>query len=243
MSNDESFPQKLKADLAYKGVDVSLNTPMSEEELTKVRESLNTEANMKARFEYLDAQTRENLAEEATVQASYHHSKEQDVKEDRAKIEASAAEERKVKLDPLELLRQVEQMRKEGFDESTIRAAFNEVMEAQTGNFRRPIRRVLKSEGMIAMLSPQEMNKHYTNLVYPPKGEETDSAMDERIRLILERMEQTKDFKVEYKKPTIKNYIFRAILFVVRRPLQFTINFLHAYRTAKYQTKNGVYRK
>lgn len=197
-----------------------------------------------ARFEQLNAQSKKAAEEDARITASYHHSKEADRKADRAQIEASASEDRKIpKLDPLELIRQVEKMRKDGFDEGTIRAAFNEVMEQLTGNFRRPIRRVLKSEGMIRTLSQDEVNKLYTDHY---KGiTQDDPEVDSRVYIILDALEKSKQASnkiLEYEKPTIKNYLFRGILAVVKGPLTFVINFLTAYKTAKYQSKHGVNR-
>lgn len=200
------------------------------------------EANMKARFEQLDAQSRESQAQEASVKASYHHSSEQDTKDVRAMMEASAEKERenaKPKLDPLELIRQLAKMREEGFDEATIRAAFDEVMGELTGNFRRPMRRILKSEGMVATLSQPEINKLYTDRYKDIVDEANPTA-----KMILDAMEKSREASeriLEYRKPSLKNYLFRAVLFVIRRPLQFAINFLSAYRTAKYRSKNGYY--
>lgn len=189
------------------------------------------EANLEKRAETQGALQREEAAVEASVKASYHHDQVAVDKAISDAVSASAEKERKAAstLDPLELIRQVQKMRDEGFDEATIRAAFQEVMGELTGQFRRPMRRVLKSEGMSKMLSQDEMNRHYEKLTYGRDGE-TDEQMDERIKLILERIEQTKDFKVEVKKPTLKNYLYRAAYFVLRRPLQFMIAFLTALR-------------
>lgn len=211
-----------------------------------IQKAKDLDAQMTARFQQLDAQTRESLAQEATVKASYHHSSVQDQKDSQAAIQASAEKERKglPRLDPLDMIREVHKMREEGFSEEVIRAAFNEVMDQQLGKPRRSMRRVVKSEGMIAMMSPGDELDYY-------KKRELDMRHngrfnDEELNAILEAIELSKQASnriIQYEKPTIKNYIFRGLLKVFGGPLQFAINFLTAYRSAKYQTKNGVYRK
>lgn len=190
-----------------------------------------TKVDLSDRFAYLNEQAAKMRAERDAYNAKYKdidQGRADEAKSDRELVEAAANAERKAsqKLDPLELIRQVQKMREEGFDEATIRAAFNEVMGELTGNFRRPMRRVLKGEGMSKMLTQEEMNRFYEKKVYGQKDGETDAEMDDRIAMISQRIEDTKDFKVEYKKPTLKNYLYRALYAVLRRPLQFLIRLL-----------------
>lgn len=191
-------------------------------------------ADLTKRFAELDVIQQKQREEEARIKASYHDDKAAEDKAEKARVEADAEKERAVpKLDPLELIRQLQKMREEGFDEATIRAAFSEVMGELTGSFRQPLRRVIKSEGMAKMLTQEEMNKHYAGLVYPANKEESDVEMDERIRIILDRIEQTKNLKIEVRKPTLKNYLYRAAYFVLRRPLQFLISVLSTVRNSR----------
>jgi len=199
---------------------------MSDEELKQKSE---VEANFKARIEYLNALASEASEKEAKLKASYHHSKEADIKADRAQSEASAEEERKDKprLDPIELIRQLEKMRKEGFDEATIRAAFSEVMDNQVGHFRLPLRRVLKSDTMTKMPTQEEINKMYTDRY---KGVIDTEVNDPSLQAIVSTIGDTEKQMVKLANPTLKQRVYRVAYFLLRPPLRFMIAFLTALR-------------
>lgn len=187
------------------------------------------------RFAHLNEQAKKAAAERAEFAASYREVDAGNKEDAKAHVEAVNAEaevQRRPKLDPLELIRQLDIMRKEGVDDGTIRAAFEEIMNERQG-IRRQSRRVVRSEGMVKMLSQDEMNRHYAGLVYGKKDGETDDAMDERVKLILDRMEQTKHLKLEVQKPTIKMYAYRVAYFLLRHPLQFAISVLTKIRKAR----------
>ncbi len=174
------------------------------------------EEQLKERFKHLDEQGKPALEKEQAIRKSYHHSLVEEVKTDRANVEASAAEERKAaRLDPLELIRQLEQMRKEGFSDDIIRAAFAEVMERQTGNYRRPLKRILRSEGMIEIPAQADINKMYEDR-YKGIDNETTS---ESVKLILDAIENSAKMRANPVRPPIRirvaSYLVRKVLAVM----------------------------
>lgn len=136
------------------------------------------------RFAYLKEQAKVQVEKEKSFKDSYHYKELDSIADAKAMKEsilAAAIEERKAcNIDPLEMIKQIEIMRKEGFDESTIRAAFNDVMAEQSGTFRRPLRRVLKSENMTPMPSQEEINKMYFDRHGVKDGDIKDVKTDEK---------------------------------------------------------------
>lgn len=184
----------------------------------------NTEEALKDRFAHLNDQKLTQERGKLDLKLSYHHSKEEDNKADKARVLENAAEERKSKLDPLELIRQLDKMREEGFDENVIRAAFDEVMAQHTGNFRRPLRRVLKSDNMTLMPTQAEINKMYEDRY---KGIVDIGVNDPSIKAIVDSID-LESRKPVVVKPTFKMYLYRVAYFILRRPLRFAIAFLKA---------------
>lgn len=116
-------------------------------------------------------------------------------------------------------------MRQDGFDEATIRAAFEEVMGNSDGSFRKPLRRVLKTDSMQAMPTQAEINKMYEDRY---AGVVDTEVADKSVAMILERMKQTKELKLSAQKPTLRQRLYRIAFFFLRRPLRFGIAFLKA---------------
>lgn len=223
--SEDSFPAKLKADLAAKGVDVSLDTPMSEEELAKVRDSI-ANADLKDRFKHLDEQAAKMKADHETLVKSYHHSKEDDLKADRAGAAERAQEERKpAVLDPLELMRQVQIMREEGVSDDVIRAAFQEVMEGLSGKSTRDHRRITRTEGMTKMLTQPEINALYEDR-HKKVLEMTTLHPD--MNLLIQAVKDGLKAREQAARPTFKNYAYRVAKFFIAPILQGLIYVLNA---------------
>src|ERR1700722_14582930 len=67
----------------------------------------------------------------------------------------------KAHLDPYVLFKQIDALREEGVPEEVIRAAFDEFMQEHSGNFRVPMKRILKTKESLPTMSQVEINAIY----------------------------------------------------------------------------------
>lgn len=216
---------------------------------------------VKERFAQLDAQAKEAARKRAEFYASYHHDRNADRKADLERVQREAEAERRRAYSDLDedgLRKKFARTNPESVEDKAMLVALSEVIDEMNGKFRRPARRVLKSEGMRPMLTPDEVNSLYLKQVRPSTDTTVslDTPIQERdatiskINAILDlmeqkRLEQEAREKLPQPKPrtTLKQYFFRSVLFVLRHPLNFAIRFMTAYRQTKYQYKNGTYRR
>lgn len=205
-----------------------------------------SDSQLKERFQYLEEQMKQAKERYEAFIKSYHH-KNSDIIAEANKVFERAEEERRVKFDPIELIKEIEKMREEGVDEATIRAAFNEGMNEARGAFRIPLKRILKTPDSTPMPSQEDINKMYLERY---KGIVDDESVNspniaELVAGIRASEEARKKLEEQMKsqKVTVKMYLYRAAYFVLRRPLQFVINFLTAYRQAKHNASNQIYRR
>lgn len=124
-----------------------------------------------------------------------------------------------LRLDPLELIKQVQKMREEGLDEVTIRTAFNDVLAQLQGNSRGPARRVLNTVDSVPMPTQEEINKMYGDRY---KGIETE-VTDPTVKLVIERLEESERARKELANIPKLNIRAKVKVFVVKKLLQFTI--------------------
>lgn len=206
-----------------------------------------SDSQLKERFQYLEEQMKAAKDRYEAFIASYHANGSDLAKVANEAVSQRAEEERRLKLDPIELIKEIEKMREEGVDEATIRAAFNEGMNEARGAFRIPLRRILKTPESAPMPSQEDINKmyleRYKGIVEDESGNSPNIA--ELVAGIRKSEETRKQLEEQLKsqKPTVKMYLYRAAYFVLRRPLQFVINFLVAYRQAKNNASNQIYRR
>jgi len=65
-------------------------------------------------------------------------------------------------LDPYILFTQIEDMRKEGVEEETIREAFNQFMESRSGTSRKAVNSMKRTPDSVPMPTQDDINKMYT---------------------------------------------------------------------------------
>lgn len=199
-----------------------------------------SDSQLKERFQYLEEQMKQAKDRYEAFIASYHANSADLAKSANEAVSQRAEEERRLKLDPIELIKEIEKMREEGVDEATIRAAFNEGMNEARGAFRIPLKRILKTPDSIPVPAQEDINKmyleRYKGIVDDESGNSPNIA--ELVAGIRASEEARKKIEEQMKnqKVTVKMYLYRAAYFVLRRPLQFVINFLTAYRDASNQT-------
>lgn len=95
----------------------------------------------------------------------------------------------KLSIDPIKLFDQLEQLRKEGVDEATIRTAFADYMSKHTGNSRQAKNVMKRHIGSLPMPSQADINKMYEDR-YKDIVNETTSP---QTVLVLEALENAKN--------------------------------------------------
>lgn len=206
-----------------------------------------SDSQFKERSQYLEEQKKAAKERHEAFINSYHGKAEELAKAANEAVSQRAEEERRLKLDPIELIKEIEKMREEGVDEATIRAAFNEGMNEARGAFRIPLKRILKTPDSTPMPSQEDINKMYLERYKGIVDDESGNSpnITELVAGIRASEEARKKLEEQMKsqKVTVKMYLYRAAYFVLRRPLQFVINFLTAYRQAKHNASNQIYRR
>lgn len=120
----------------------------------------------------------------------------------------------KLKVDPLVLFKQIEEMRKEGVAEEVIREAFVQFMEQYQGNVRKVPRTVRRTVDSVPMPTQAEINKMYEDRY---KGI-TDEDNNPQVALVLEALETSKsqrELAKKYKVPLktrVARYLVRHLI-------------------------------
>jgi hypothetical protein len=89
-------------------------------------------------------------------------------------------------LDPYILFTQIEDMRKEGVDEDTIREAFNQFMASRMGTSRKAVSSMKRTPDSVPMPTQEEINKMYTEKAV---GKE---ILSQDMETILEELENSR---------------------------------------------------
>lgn len=131
---------------------------------------------------------------------------------------ASAEQLKNLAIDPLVLFQQVEQLRKDGVDDATIREAFAQFMEQYQNTSRRAVNSMKRHRDSQAMPSQDEINKMYEDRY---KGI-LDESNDPMVKVVLEAMENSnKAVAVSKVKTPLRR---RIAVFIAIRLLGVTIS-------------------
>ena len=114
-----------------------------------------------------------------------------DTNDGAVKLTEAAPEEKKIKLDPYIMLKEIQQMREEGMDEETIRDAFNQLMEEYKGNARRPQVTQRNSADKMPMMTQADINKMYEDALA-----KTKNVMSDDMLLLMEELERAQSAKM-----------------------------------------------
>jgi hypothetical protein len=120
----------------------------------------------------------------------------------------------KMRIDPAVLLNQLQELRKEGVDESTIRAALNEAMEAAQGEPRKARNSMKAHRDAPKMPSQEEMNQIYVRRY--AHGIDDNEIQNETVSAIVKAIDEARKRRVAVK-PALR---VRIATYFVRKALQ-----------------------
>lgn len=120
----------------------------------------------------------------------------------------------KMRIDPAMLLNQLQELRKEGVDESTIRAALNEAMEAAQGEPRKARNSMKAHRDAPRMPSQEEMNQIYVRRY--AHGIDDSEIQNETVSAIVKAIDEARKRQV-YVRPPLR---VRVAAYLVRKALQ-----------------------
>ena len=121
-------------------------------------------------------------------------------------------------LDPYLLFTQIEEMKKDGVEESVIREAFNQLMEERSGQFRKIVPTVRRKQaGLPPMISQEEINKIYTDRVTVQQ-----ESLSPSMLMLMDEVAKAKDRRIELEnakppRPTLKMYAYRLAYYGMNR--------------------------
>jgi beta-phosphoglucomutase-like phosphatase (HAD superfamily) len=114
-------------------------------------------------------------------------------------------------LDPYILFTQIDDMRKEGIDEETIREAFNQFMASRMDTSRKAVNSMKRTPDSVPMPSQDDINKMYTARF------ESVVAPSEAMQTIIDALEQSRETRSQVVqaagRPTLKMLTYRALYF------------------------------
>lgn len=151
-----------------------------------------------------------------------------------SKESATPQEAQKVAdLDLYMLFKQIDNLREEGVPEDAIRAAFNEFMAERAGNFRVPLKRILKTADSVPMMKQEDINKMYEDAITKREYSEK-STLTEEVALLMEEIERaSRNRKVKAKKPSsFKKALYTAAYLLLKGPLTFAIYILRKLKSS-----------
>ena len=120
-------------------------------------------------------------------------------------------------LDPYILFTQIEDMRKEGVDEETIREAFNQFMEQRNGTYRKATNSMKRTPDSVPMPTQDDINKIYLDRF------ESQAKPSEEMQVIIDALEQSKETRSQVVqasgRPTLKMLTYRFLYFSLTKLL------------------------
>lgn len=121
-----------------------------------------------------------------------------------AALKASAASEevppKPQSLDPYILFTQIDDMRKEGVDEETIREAFDQFMASRMGTSRKAVNSMKRTPDSVPMPTQDDINKMYTEKAL---GKE---ILSQDMETILEELENSRNRRANEPVPTVLSF-------------------------------------
>jgi hypothetical protein len=129
-------------------------------------------------------------------------------------------------VDLYQLFKQIDSLREDGVPEDVIRTAFNEFMKESVGEFRMPMKRIIKVEGMIPMPTQDQINLLYEKgLPQKPIDGHLAVLVGEVESAVLAR--KTKNFGF------FKKFLYTAAYVLLKIPVSIAIYVAGKFRTEK----------
>lgn len=137
---------------------------------------------------------------------------------DSAATEVVAEERKPQTLDPYILFTQIDDMRKEGVDEETIREAFNQFMASRMGTTRKAVNSMKRTPDSVPMPTQEEINKMYADRLTVDK-----EILSQDMETILEELENSRIRRANEPAPTVLSFKQRLAQKIMMFMLSVTI--------------------